>query len=381
MQYKDKGDRVVFYTEVRNKSIIKSSPANYIISRDALKESGDYISRYGKTAQIVGGVRALASLGDSFHTSLNNAGLTWQEYVFRGEVCDSQIDSIMENARNCGAEVMVGVGGGKAIDAAKIAAYNLGIPVVCIPTIAATCAAVTPMSVLYHENGIYKQDVFFPATPDMVIVDPAVIANAPVEYLKSGILDAIAKWYEGSASIIGSKDIADIFDECALRVAAMLFEEMQNNAAEAIASVKERKVSEALITVINLNIFFAGMIQSLGIKAVRNGIAHSIHNGLTVLAESHHILHGYKVGYGIYVQLTLLGAQQNMKTGTAEFFRKIGFTPSFNELGLPYTEDTVKAVAEKTYNDPMMRKVPFNFITADMIAAAMHNIEKEYLTR
>lgn len=365
----------MFYTEERNKSIIKAAPANYVIAENIIRESGSYIARFGTRLLIVGGEKALASLGDEFHPSLERNKLVWSEYVFHGEVCDSKVKEIMGNAIESKAEALIGVGGGKALDIAKIAAYNLDLPIICIPTIAATCAAVTPMSVLYHENGIYKQDVFFTSNPDMVLVDPAIIAKAPVQYLKSGILDAVAKFYEGSASIKGSADIADIFDDCALMIARLLFERMNKYAEEAVVSAAESRVSDALTTVVHLNIYFAGMIQSLGVKAVRNGIAHSVHNGLTVLPESHKLLHGLKVGYGILLQLTVLNEQKDLFENALEFFKKIRFIPSFKELGLPYNAANVRTVAEKTYSDPMMRKIPFNYITVDMIIDAINRIE------
>ena len=55
----------------------------------------------------------------------------------------ANIAAIKAGAQKHKANVIVGVGGGKSIDAAKQAAADLGLPVVCIPTIAATCAATT----------------------------------------------------------------------------------------------------------------------------------------------------------------------------------------------------------------------------------------------
>ena len=367
----------MFFNEDRNKSVIKAAPASYIASEMVLKDSGKYIAKLGKRLQIIGGEKALSSLGSEFHNSLDGEGLSWQEYIFRGEVCDTQIERIKQIAQQYNADVLIGVGGGKALDAAKIAASSLSLPIVCIPTIAATCAAVTPMSVLYHEDGVYKQDVFFTTTPDMVLIDPHIIAKAPAVYLKSGMLDAVAKYYEGNASIVGSRPIADIFDDCALNIAGLLYREMNQCCEEAVRSAEKQEVSKALITAINLNIFFAGMIQSLGIKAVRNGIAHSVHNGLTVLPESHRLLHGIKVGYGIFLQVTLLDLQKELYSEAVSFFNKIHFTPSFREMGLSFTEENILAVAQKTYGDPMMRRMPFDYITCSMIADAIRAIEAD----
>ncbi|MBZ4346334.1 iron-containing alcohol dehydrogenase, partial [Mycobacterium tuberculosis] len=49
--------------------------------------------------------------------------------------------------------VVIGVGGGTLLDSAKVLARRLGVPLVAIPTIAATCAAWTPLSVWYSDAG------------------------------------------------------------------------------------------------------------------------------------------------------------------------------------------------------------------------------------
>ncbi len=354
---------------------VKAAPSHYLCQAGIGTQAGEHIKPYGDRVLIIGGRRALAAMGEAFLSSLRRAGLAYEIHVFTTEVCEEEIQKICAIGEAFKPQVVVGVGGGKALDTAKLSAYAMDIPMVCVPTIAATCSAVTPLSVLYNQNGTYRQDAFLRRNPDLVLLDPQVIADAPVQYLKSGALDAIAKWYEGSASIQGCSGIADIFDECALEIAHMLFEKMNRNVEAAVTAAVEHRLNTELLEVIHLNLYFAGMIQSVGIKAVRNGIAHSVHNGLTLLPESHALLHGLKVGYGIYVQLTVLGQQKDMLDQALDFFRRLQFMPSFAALGLPFTEQTVRTVAEKTHADPMMRKIPFNTITREDLVDAMYRIE------
>lgn len=361
--------------KVADYNIVKAAPAQYLIKEEITKNVGGYVTRFGNRALVSGGNRALAALGDDFFTSLNANGITWQLNCFTGESSESNIFNVIEKARLFNAKMIIGVGGGKSLDTAKIAASELKVPIITVPTIAATCSAVTPLGIIYSEKGIYQRDYYPLRNPNLVLVDTAIIQNAPVKYLHSGILDALAKWYEGNASITGATN-ADLFDFIALQLAETLYEQMFQKAEEAVQSVKQQKQTESLIDVINLNIYLAGLIQSLGVKAVRNGIAHSIHNGLTVLEESHHLLHGLKVGYGIAVQLVLLQKSQEEVEKVLSFFKRIDFHPTFAALNLPFNVNSIAQVAQKTVADPLMTREPFDRITANMVVNAMKQIEE-----
>ena len=84
----------------------------------------------------------------------------------------------------------------------------------------------------------------------------------------------------------------------ALAVAGMLKAQMYEKAVSAVRSMKAKTVSQDFIDVVNLNIYTASTVQALGIKAVRNGIAHSVQNGLTLLEGSHEDVYKRHVRYG-----------------------------------------------------------------------------------
>ena len=134
-------------------------------------------------------------------------------------------------------------------------------------------------------------------------------------------------------------------------------------------------MSQDFIDVVNLNIYTASTVQALGIKAVRNGIAHSVQNGLTLLEGSHDVTHGEKVAYGIGVQLMVLESPEEELEELFGFYRSLELVPSFKGLNLEFNDGNIKKVARKAVNDVLMRARPFDVITEEMMCAAIRKLE------
>lgn len=84
-------------------------------------------------------------------------------------------------------DTVVAVSGGSAVDTAKATAFYTGRHVVIIPTVAATDAPCTGLSVIYNDDHSFDKYLFYPTNPDAVLVDTTVIANAPAEFLIAGM--------------------------------------------------------------------------------------------------------------------------------------------------------------------------------------------------
>jgi glycerol dehydrogenase len=306
--------------------------------------------------------------------SLDKAGIKWRRHLFTGECSPGHIAAIKGKAQDFKANVIIGVGGGKSLDTAKQAATELGLPAVCIPTIAATCSATTALSVIYNDRGEFLRVRLHARNPSLVLVDPEIITQSPGIYLRAGIMDSLAKWYEGRA-VWPSVRNPDVQSVAAFQLAEVLYNGHRKYAIDAVRLNAEHHVEDALIQTLDIVILLTGMIQTLAKGTLFTGLAHPVHNGLTLMKESHHILHGLKVGYGIMVQLCVQNCPRKEFKDALSFFRKLGLEPSLKGLKLPFDRGIVLRVADKAANDPDMG--PLNFtVNKLVVASAMEKLEK-----
>jgi glycerol dehydrogenase len=356
-----------------NIDYLLTAPVQYISGPETLDDCGRFIVEWGRNVLVSGGKKALKSVESKLFPALEAVGVKYEVNHFTGECSDENIAVLVDKAQRMGLDAIIGVGGGKSLDAAKRAAEICHVPVICIPTIAATCAAASVLAVIYTEEGVHKKDHYLEKSPNLVLVDTEIIANAPFEYFESGILDSLSKWYEGKAAFKGISD-PDIFTSSALKLAALLNEIMEKEAVNAVQAVKRGQATAAVTKITDLNIYLAAVIQGIG-KKTRGAAAHAIHAGLSVIPQSHAILHGYKVGYGIMALLLMEKAELAEIERVVRFFRELDLEPSFKGLGLPYDMDLIRQVAQKAVLADPMKNMPFE-VRAERVIAAMGQVEE-----
>lgn len=168
------------------------SPSKYIQGPGELAKLGEYTQAYGKSALVIITAGGLKRSGDVISKSFEDAKVELHYDNFNGECSQAEIDRLVQVLDACGAEVVVGVGGGKIFDTAKAVAATKDLPVIIVPTIAATDAPCSALSVIYTDEGQFKEYQFFKQNPNLVLMDTEVIAKSPVRLTVSGMGDALA---------------------------------------------------------------------------------------------------------------------------------------------------------------------------------------------
>jgi glycerol dehydrogenase-like iron-containing ADH family enzyme len=170
------------------------APAKVIRGAGVLSSTVAEIAKLGTRPLIVAGNRTLGICQESLQEIFQAQELQTTAISYGADCCEVSLKTLRQAAKEHQADVIIGVGGGKALDTAKLVGHQLQLPVVTIPTSAATCAGWTALSNVYSESGAFLYDVALSRCPDLLILDYDLIQTAPQRTLVAGIGDAIAKW-------------------------------------------------------------------------------------------------------------------------------------------------------------------------------------------
>lgn len=317
-------------------------PGKYIQRRGEITRIGTHLNSLGKRFIML----ADRAVYDRFNAILEDvAGL--KIVAFEGECSAAEIDRLVTLIRQSNADVVIGAGGGKAIDTAKIAAIETGARIVVVPTIASTDAPCSAVAVRYTEAGVYEESLRLSRNPDLVLVDPEIIISAPVRFLIAGIGDALSTWFEARSNIESrtANYVAGGFPptDVGIAIARRCHDILMAESEKAVSAAKDGLITTAVERIIEANILMSG----LGFENCGCSAAHGIHDGLTVLPQTHRFLHGEKVAFGTLCLLMLENRDGAEIAEAIRFCRSMGLPTTLADLGLADTSrDDITRVAE-----------------------------------
>lgn len=360
---------------------VQGSPSYYECELNILDSLENLIKRYGFSKGIVFHGEASWRVAKPFFPNFKDITLVFEQY--KGECSESEILRLSKKHTGKDTEFIIGIGGGKVLDLAKAVANETKKDVILIPTLASTCAAWTPLSVIYNDHGEFITHKIFPRSNLMVLLEPRILLNSPLNYLKAGVADTLAKLYESMAL---TKHLSNprIPIQLALKTAQLIEEVLLKDSEQAFADFEKGYLSEELLSVFETNIAAGGLVGGLGGDYGRIAAAHSVHNALTTFKETHHLLHGEKVAYGILVQLSLENKFDEVEKLIA-FYLKLDLPYSLSLLGLDIKDqEMLYNLATATISPgESIHFIKGIFVEADIIAAILNleNFTKKLLTK
>lgn len=340
-------------------------PGRYIQGAGLIGRLGVEAAPLGKRAFCLLDRGLADRLEPIVHAAVGNE-LSLTSRVHGGECSEAEIDAAADGAD--GADIVIGIGGGKCLDTAKAVAHRIGAASVIVPTIAASDAPCSALAVVYREDGTVAYDMFLPRNPDLVLVDTSIIAEAPARFLAAGIGDALATFYEAESS--RKADAPNCWNTygagVAFEIARLCRDVIFEHGADALADCDDDRASPALENVVEANILLSGIgFESGGVAG-----AHAIHHGLCELDDVHHHLHGEKVAIGVLAMLLIAGEDAEFAR-VRTFCEAVRLPTTLAGVGITdVTDEKLARVAERACRPgDIMDNEPMAVTPADVIGA------------
>jgi glycerol dehydrogenase len=345
---------------------------NYTIGSDAIGTMPCVARKYGNRIMVIGGKTALEKSEGKIKQALGAGGeielhMNW----YGGECTYENMENRIKEAERQRSNLILGVGGGKAIDTAKGVAEKLDLPVITIPTIASTCAATTALSIVYTEKGDFADLYYLDHCPVHIFIDTTIIAESPWRYQWAGIGDAMAKYYETRATTRNKKLSHSVL--LGKQISSLCAAPMLEYGVKAVQDNRDQLDSQDLREVILNSIVSTGLAAILIGEENNGAAAHGLFYGMTMLSEiEQHHLHGEVVAYGILFLLMLDEDRDEIRRLTP-FYREIGWPTRLKDLNLS-REDISEAVVDKALGAPDMGKMPYE-VTREKLLKALDELE------
>lgn len=350
---------------------IMIAPSKYIQGNGELANIAEYISILGEKALCLISESGLKRVQGILDKSFESKNMTVKYDSFNGECSMTEVNRIIKICDENQLTVLIGIGGGKIIDTIKAVGYYKNLPVVIVPTIAATDAPCSALSVLYTDDGVFEKYLFLKQNPNIVLVDTGIIAKAPVRLLVSGMGDALATYFEARACAKSNAGTCAFGTTTmsAQALAKLCYDTLITEGYKAKLAVEEGVCTQAVEKIVEANTLLSGLgFESGGLAA-----AHAIHNGLTVLPACHHMYHGEKVAFGTLTQLVLENAPMEEIERVIDFCICVGLPITLKQLGIKEikSEEIMKVAKAAAAEDETIHNMPFKVTVEDVYAAIL----------
>jgi glycerol-1-phosphate dehydrogenase [NAD(P)+] len=307
-------------------------PREVIVGKGTLNRAEEVVQRLDLEgpALIIAGSKSSEIAGKRFRDLLKQTGMSVETLLIQ-KVTFNEILSIESQIKKWKPRVLIGVGGGTKIDAAKLSSARQDIPFISVPTTISHDGIASPLASV---KGLKKPYSLMAQAPLAIIADIDIIAKAPWRSVISGCGDVIAKFTAVKDWQLAHKEKNEYYGEYAASLALMSTKLVMQN-AKLIKPGNDyglRMLLEALIS--------CGVAMSIaGSSRPCSGSEHLFSHALDMV-NCPHAMHGEQCGVGSVLAAYL--HKTNWKR-IRDTLRRVGAPTTAHELGLK-DQDLVKAL-------------------------------------
>lgn len=360
------------YTPIPPKVMVYGSPSRYIQGPGVFDSLSEYTAMFGKRVYAIIDVFFYEDMSRRLKEMYAQSGGEVLAKKFAGEVTETEIEACCAEARAFGAEVVVGIGGGKTLDTTKNVGITLDIPLINMPTTASTDASTSGHAVVYTETGEVKRTNFFNRNPDMVLVDSEIIMRAPVRFLVSGMGDALATYFEaranaeaGTNNYIYMQKGGGKRTRTGMAIAETSYRLLIAEGLQAKIAAENGALTQALEDIIEVNTLMSGV----GFENTGCAGAHSIQQGISFLPDKKDMLHGEEVAFGVICQLIVENRPMAELDEVLNFCLDIGLPVTLADLHIENTQENIRIIADSSMHS-MWNEEPV-YVDADIVRSAI----------
>lgn len=349
---------------------IFGGPTRYVQGPGAISQLGELTGRLTQRPLLVVDADVLPFVETVLKAAF--ADRTHNILPFRGEVTQGAIDALAGQAPD--ADCVIGIGGGKGLDAAKGVAFKMGLPFIAVPSIASNDSPTGRSMAIYNDEHVLVAIETIPDSPLLVVADTQLIANAPARFLRTGMGDALAKKFEaerafadGASNFFGTRPL-----RTALVIADACYAALREHGVAAMAAAERHEPDEAFEAVVEANVLMAGLAWESGGLSY----AHAVVRGLVKARGADKAPHGDHVAYGTLVQLAIEGRDDAFIADVIGFNRSVGLPASLRELGMDSpTSDEIAEISRLTTVGPKGGRIVIT-VSPEQIGAAIARVEE-----
>ncbi|MFJ6217131.1 iron-containing alcohol dehydrogenase family protein [Streptomyces sp. NPDC092296] len=282
-------------------------------------------------------------------------------------VADGTLDSavLLADAMRAGHyDAVVGLGGGKIIDAAKYAAARVGLPVVAVATNLAHDGICSPVSILDNDAGRGSYGV---PSPIGIVIDLDVIRSAPRRFVASGIGDAVSNISACADWELSQRITGEPVDGLAVAMA--------RSAGEVLLRHPGTLADDTLLCALAEALVLSGIAMNIaGSTRPSSGACHEISHALDLLHPERSAQHGEQVGLGAAFATFLRGDREGAGL-IARSLARHGLPVTAKEIGFSEEEFT-----EAVHYAPQTRPGRFTILEhLDLSPSAIRDAYTDYV--